>query len=120
MSGTVSHRRMLLQMPLLILVACGGIMVSRAQAAELLIGGATVSITPDQPVALWGQMHTRISTAVESPVTATVLALESVDGGKPIEQAVMVACDLVAIPLDALEKTRQQVAMRLPRSEERV
>ena len=92
MFKTVSHRRMLLQMQFLILVAFCAIMESRSQAAELLIGGATVSITPDQPVALWGQMHTRISTAVESPVTATVLALESVDGGKPIEQAVMVAC----------------------------
>ena len=114
MFRTVSRPRMLLQMPFLILAACCGIMQTRVQAAELLIGGATVSITPDQPVALWGQMHTRISTAVESPVTATVLALESVEGGKSIEQAVMVACDLVAIPQEALEKTRQQVAMRLP------
>ena len=49
-------------------------------AAELHIGGATVSITPDEPVALSGQMHTRIARTVESPVTATALALESRDG----------------------------------------
>lgn len=82
--------------------------------AELLIGGATVSITPDQPVALWGQMHTRISTTVESPVTATVLAMESLKEGRADEQAVMVACDLVAIPTHALEKVREQVQQRLP------
>ncbi|MDA1230861.1 MAG: hypothetical protein O2856_08810, partial [Planctomycetota bacterium] len=99
---------------LLILAACCGIMGTQGQAAELLVGGSTVSITPDEPVALWGQMHTRISTAVESPVTATVLALESVDGGKSLEQTVMVACDLVAIPKEALEKTRRQVALQVP------
>ena len=42
-----------------------------ADAAELYVGGATVSITPDKPVALWGQLHTRISLGVESPVLAT-------------------------------------------------
>ena len=101
-------------MRLLILLVCCGIFESRGRAADLLVGGATVSITPDKPIAIAGQMHTRISTGVESPVMATVLALESVDGGKPIEQAVMVACDVVAIPTDALEKTRQQVMLRLP------
>jgi len=75
------------------------------RAAELLVGGATVSITPEQPVALRGQMHTRMSTAVESPVTATVLALESVNGDKSLDQTIMVSCDLVAIPQVVLEKT---------------
>lgn len=89
-------------------------MATTGYAAELRVGGATISITPDQPVALWGQMHTRISTAVESPVTATVLAIESVAGDQSLEQTVMVSCDLVAIPLHALEKTREQIATRLP------
>ncbi len=52
------------------------------RGAELHVGGATVSITPDRPVALAGQMHTRIARDVESPVTATALALESRDGDK--------------------------------------
>ena len=34
------------------------------RAAELHVGGATVSITPDRPVALAGQMHTRIARAL--------------------------------------------------------
>ena len=39
-------------------------------AAELWIGAATTSITPDQPVALDGHRGLRISNKVESPVTA--------------------------------------------------
>ena len=62
--------------PLLLLAAT----VKSADAAELLIGAATTSITPDKPVALSGQFHTRISQKVETPVTATALALESRDG----------------------------------------
>ena len=81
---------------------------------ELFVGGATVSITPDRPVALWGQMHTRISKGVESPVTATVLVLESRSGSEVHDEAVMVACDLVAIPTEALEQTRLRVQERLP------
>jgi hypothetical protein len=82
-------------------------------AAELYIGGATVSITPDQPVALSGQMHTRISQQVDSPVTATVLALESRDGAKVLDQAIMVSCDLVAIRDGVLDRVRQRVSQRI-------
>jgi hypothetical protein len=85
----------------------------QTDASELHIGGATVSITPEQPVALSGQMHTRISRTVESPVTATALALESRDGQKVLDQAIMVSCDLVAIREGVLEKVRQRVKQRL-------
>ena len=67
------------------------------RAAELRVGGATTSITPDRPVALAGQMHTRIAREVESPVTATALALESRQGDRVLDQAILVSCDLVAI-----------------------
>ncbi len=110
MSKTLFHQRR----SLFVLMFCVAAMTTTGYAAELRVGGATISITPDQPVALWGQMHTRISTAVESPVTATVLAMESVAGDQSLEQTVMVSCDLVAIPLHALEKTREQIAIRLP------
>ena len=56
------------------------------RASELHVGGATVSITLDRPVALAGQMHTRIARSVESPATATALALESRDGDEIDEQ----------------------------------
>ena len=83
-------------------------------AGELLVGAATISITPDKPVALAGQMHTRISKAVESPVTASALALESRRGEKAADQAVFVACDLAVLRGGIIEKVREQVKGRVP------
>src|SRR5262249_17881010 len=84
------------------------------RAAELHVGGATVSITPDRPVALAGQMHTRIARSVESPVTATALALESRDGDTAVDQAILVSCDLVAIDAAVLDRVRERVGRRIP------
>lgn len=50
------------------------------QAAELWVGAAEVSITPDRPVSLAGQFHQRISKKVESPCMAMILALEAREG----------------------------------------
>ncbi|MCH2115348.1 MAG: hypothetical protein MK171_10625 [Pirellulales bacterium] len=83
-------------------------------ATVLYVGGQTISITPEQPVALSGQMGTRISQKVENPVTATALALESRDGNKVLDQAIMVACDLVAIREGIVEMVRQRIQGRLP------
>jgi hypothetical protein len=65
------------------------------QAGELHVGAAMISITPDKPTALAGQMHTRISRSVLSPVTANVLALETRRGSQVVDQAIFVSCDLV-------------------------
>ena len=90
--------------------------VQRGQgaAAELLAGAATVSITPDKPVALYGQMRTRISTGVASPVTATVLVLQSRDGDRFLGTTTFVSCDLVTIPDEALAALRGRGAKRIP------
>jgi hypothetical protein len=85
-----------------------------SRAAELHVGGSTISITPNRPVALAGQMHTRIARDVESAVTATVLALESRDGERALDQAVMISCDLVAIEANVLDRVRRQVKERIP------
>ncbi|MDZ4288094.1 MAG: hypothetical protein U0984_09050 [Prosthecobacter sp.] len=82
--------------------------------AELNVGAATVDITPDQPVALDGQRNARIAMKVKTPIYATVLALESRDGAKAMDTAIMVACDLVAIRDGILQKVRDKVAPRLP------
>ena len=82
-------------------------------AAELHAGAASVDITPDRPVALSGQMHTRISREARSPVTANALAFESRDGDAVVDQAILISCDLVAIPTPILERTREQLRMRL-------
>ncbi len=84
------------------------------QAAELLVGAAGTSITPDQPVALSGQFHTRVAKTVESPVTANVLVLESRDGDKSLDLAIMVSCDLVVIREDIQSRIRERVAAELP------
>ena len=78
------------------------------------LGAATVSITPELPVALSGQMNTRIAREVESEITATALALESRDGDNVLDQAMMVSCDLVAIREGIIEMIRERVRERLP------
>ncbi len=83
-------------------------------AAELFVGRATTSITPEQPVPLSGQMRTRISQAVETPVMATALALESRGADGVAEQAILASCDLVAIRKGVIEEVRERLKDRLP------
>lgn len=87
--------------------------LEETRGAEIHVGAKTVSITPDRPIALSGQMHTRISQGVRSPVTATVLALESREGAKPIDQAMFVTCDLVGIERDVIEGVRARIKTAL-------
>ncbi len=83
-------------------------------ATELFIGAAVADITPAQPVALDGQRRLRVSTKPETPLSASVLALESRDGATVLDQAIMVSCDLVAIRSGVLERVRSKVKPRLP------
>ena len=97
------------------LVVCGLVLslTGETHAGELHIGGASVSITPKEPVALSGQMRTRIAKNVASECIATALALETRDGEKVLEQAIMVSCDLVAIREGILEQVRERVKAEL-------
>ena len=83
-------------------------------AADLLVGTASTSITPDEPVALSGQFHTRVAKTVESPVTANVLVLESRDGDKSLDLAIMASCDLVVIRENIQSRIRKSVSVKLP------
>ena len=95
-------------------IAAIGVLNSNAiHAADLLVGGATTTITPDRPVALSGQMRTRISKEVESPCTATALAIEGKQGEKIVDQAIFVSCDLVAIREGILDEVRALAKDRL-------
>lgn len=81
----------------------------------LQVGAATVDITPDQPVALAGQRHVRISREPETPIIAVALALDTGDGSDGAgDHAIMVACDLVAIRDGIAEAVREKAAARLP------
>ena len=80
-----------------------------AEPAQLYVGWASRSITPQPPVALRGQMHLRIAKVVNDPVTCTALAIETRNGDKAIEQAVLVSCDLCIIEGNLQEKVREKL-----------
>ena len=87
---------------------------SRQQAlasGRIIIGWASTSITPSQPVALDGQVYTRIAKVVHDPVTATALALETKEDGV---QAIMVSCDLVLISEGLQQRLRERIKAKLP------
>ena len=87
--------------------------LGECRGSELLVGATSVSITPDRPVALSGQMHTRISRGVRSPVMAAALALESRDAGKSVDQAILVSCDLVAIDRAVIDRAKSGFAVNV-------
>jgi hypothetical protein len=83
-------------------------------AAELYVGAASIGITPAKPVALSGQFHTRIARKVETPLLASAVALESRQGKKVIDQAIMISCDLVGIRSGVQARFQEQARSRLP------
>ena len=85
-----------------------------AQGSELWIGTSSLSITPDKPVALAGQHHTRIARKAQSPCTATAVALESRRGDEVLDRAIMVSCDLIAIRAQVPEPLFKKLHSRLP------
>ena len=88
--------------------------VNKLTANEpLYVGWASRSITPKPPVALRGQMHLRIAEVVNDPITCTALAIETRNGDKSIEQALMVSCDLCIIEGNLQEKVREKLKAKL-------
>ncbi|WP_437231102.1 hypothetical protein SH661x_002355 [Planctomicrobium sp. SH661] len=68
------------------------------EAGKLSVGAASISITPDERVALDGQFGTRISEKVDSPCIATAVAIETrKQDDQSIDQAIFVSCDLVVL-----------------------
>jgi hypothetical protein len=89
-------------------------LVMSLQAADLHIGTATADITPALPVALSGQFYLRIAKTAETPLTANVIALESRDGSRTLDEAIMVSCDLIGIPKVTLKIIRDEVHKQIP------
>ena len=85
-----------------------------AHAAELWIGAATADITPDRPIPLTGGSSVRIAREILNRCTANVLALESRDGQRALDQAILVSCDLCVIRPGIQEGFRERLAGRLP------
>ena len=84
-----------------------------ASEGTLHVGWAEVEITPPREVALVGQMHPRIAGRARDPLTATVLALETKQDGRSLEQAVMISCDLGYIRQVTEEGLRRSVSQEL-------
>ncbi|HWL07643.1 MAG TPA: hypothetical protein VNQ76_04510 [Planctomicrobium sp.] len=85
---------------------------------ELYVGAATVSITPDRPVPLFGGRTIPIARRIGSPCTATALVIETRNGETSLETALFVSCDLVWIrggaEKDLYELVRDQLRGRVP------
>ncbi|MBN1852989.1 MAG: hypothetical protein JW829_09710 [Pirellulales bacterium] len=75
--------------------------------AELKVGTASVDITPNKAVALWGQFGLRLSTQPETPLTANVVALESGD-----ERTTLVSLDLLQLPEVFVQAIRDMVSRK--------
>jgi hypothetical protein len=88
--------------------------VTSAPAAELWLGAATTDITPARPIALDGQFNTRISRKVETPLTASAVAIEARESGRATDQAVLVSLDIVAIRPPVLAAVRERLHQKLP------
>ena len=84
-----------------------------AREDQLYVGWAVADITPDKPVALIGQLHKRISVAVQDPITATVLALETKGDGGSKEQAIMISCDVTFIRAQTQKKIQAIISEKI-------
>lgn len=87
---------------------------TNSPSQELLIGTAVADITPALPVALMGQFNLRIADTVETPLTANIIALESHDGNRSLDAAIMISCDLIEIPQILLKMIRDEVHRKIP------
>lgn len=81
---------------------------------ELYIGWAMEDITPDGPVCLYGQFYERISRYVQSPLSVTACAIESVGGHGEKDQAIMVSIDVTELRRDLQDALREMVKGLIP------
>ena len=83
-------------------------------ASQLYVGTAETSITPKPPVALVGSFRLRVVRGIKSPVTASVVAIESRDGDTSLDLAIMVSCDLAVVPEDLTDIVREKTTKLVP------
>ena len=86
----------------------------KLEKGNLTIGWAMEDITPEGSVSLQGQYYERMSKYVQSPLTATAMAIESVGKNGKEDQAIMISLDVVYTN-DALQDSlRQMLKGRIP------
>ena len=87
---------------------------AHGDAATQHVGAAGCDITPDMPSFLAGQFSPRVSQGVEYPLTANILALESRDGDKPLDLAIIISVDTAVVRASFLLPIRAAVQEQLP------
>ena len=94
-----------------LILACGPFTTPRPPAAStmpgLKIGVASATITPFLDIPLEGYYYPRMPDGVHDDLHAKALVID--DGH---EQAVLVACDLVEVPREAVEDARRKISAR--------
>jgi len=93
--------------------SAGLAMAGEPAPGQLYAGWATVDITPSAPVVLDGSGYKRVTSEVEDPVTATVLALETRDGDQVLDQAIMITFDLVRMTKEVQDGMERIAAEKL-------
>ena len=93
-------------------MACSGLFVwlvfpALLCSAELQVGAASVDITPNKAVALWGQFGLRLSTRPDTSLTANVVALQSGDA-----RTTFVSLDLLQLPEVFVQAIRDAVGKK--------
>ena len=90
--------------------APGGVTAPITETTTLMIGWASVSITPDAPVQLAGQFAERVSQTVLDPCMATALVLQGKNADGTEDAVILVSCDVVNIGREQVEDVRRRVA----------
>ena len=82
--------------------------------AGFYVGWSQEDITPGESVALFGQYYERLSTHVQSPLTVTACAMESVQEDGTVEQAIMISMDLLCSYTALQTALKQLISQQLP------
>ena len=78
-------------------------------ANKYLIGWSEVDMTPEKRIRLAGQFYERVSEYVETPLTATAMAIASGD-----THVIMVSADLPSVGSKLVEDVRARIAAKNP------
>ncbi len=97
------------------LAIAAAVAAAHAHAATLHVGAASCDITPEMPSFLYGSFSARVSTGVQDPLTANVLALESREGDKPLDSAIIISVDTCVVRASFLLPLREAVRQQLPK-----
>lgn len=81
-------------------------------AAELKVGTASVDITPEKSVPLWGQFGLRLSQGVKSPISVNVCAVEGVENGSGVDAAIFASVDCVHVPTAFAQIVREKTTAK--------